>query len=76
MASQQSSSGKTPQAQRRTATLNKAIRVSSVGRPTGARIATFAVVYINKLLHRVESVDFISEVERQSSRFAKEKEQV
>jgi len=52
------------------------IRVSSVGCPAGTRFAAFAVVYINKLLHRVESIDFIGEVERQSSRFAKEKEQV
>src|SRR5215470_14760173 len=73
---EQSSSGETPQAQRRTAPLNKAIRASSVRRRTGTRIATFAIVCINKPLHRVESTDFISEVERQSSRFAKEKEQV
>src|SRR5262245_31573385 len=74
-ASKQSSSSKTPQAQRRTAPLNEAIRASSVRRRTGACFATFAVVRIGELLRQVESTDFISEVERQSSRFAIDKEQ-
>jgi len=75
-ASMRFSSDKTPQALRRTVLLNEAIRVSSVRRRTGIRFATFAIVYINKLLHLVESTGIIREVERQPTRFAKEKERV
>jgi hypothetical protein len=76
IASGRSSSDKTPQARRRTASLNEAIRASSFLRRTGICFATFAGVCVGKPLHQVESTDFIGEVERQSSRFAKEKEQI